>query len=101
MLTHAPSDPNGLWINEAVASALNSRDNGEMRFGFTIELRNQRGVYAFTAGKEEHKLAQTNRDKAEALEARGYSRFATAMREVAEQYEREAERAAERDPFDD
>ena len=101
VLTRAPSDPNGLWIHEAVASALNSRDNGEMRFGFTIELRNQRGVYTFTAGKEELELAQTNRDKAEALEARGYSRFATAIREVAEQYEREAERAAERSPFDD
>ncbi len=101
VLTHAPSDPNGLWIHEAVASALNSRDSGEMRFGFTIELRNQRGVHTFTAGKEERKLAQTNRDKAEALEAKGYSRFATAMREVAEEYEREAEHAAERDPFDD
>ena len=101
VLIHAPPDPNGLWIHESVASALNSRGSGEMRFAFTIELRNQRGVHTFTAGKEERELAQTNRDKAEALETRGYSRFATAMREVAEQYEREAERAAERAPFDD
>ena len=102
VLTHAPSDPNGLWIHEAVASALNGRDNGEMRFAFTIELQNQRGVYTYTAGEEERELAQVNRDKAEVLEARGYSRFATAMREMAEEYERQAEReAAKRDPFDD
>ena len=39
--------------------------------------------------------------KAEALDSKGYTRFATAMREFAEQYEREAEREAKREPFED
>ena len=101
ILTHVPSDPNGLWIHEAVAMVLNGRDKEDMRSGFTTELFNQRGVHGFTAGKEELELAQQNRDKAEDLEAKGFSRFATAMREFANLYERDADREANRDPYDD
>ena len=101
VLTYAPPDPDGLWIHHAVASALNARDAGEMRSGFTTELFNQRGVHGFTAGKEERELAQLNREKAEALEKRSYSRFATAMREFAEIYERQAEHESRRSPFED
>ena len=101
ILTHAPADPNGLWIHEAVATVLNFRDTEEMRSGFTTELFNQRGTYSYTAGRQERELAQLNRDKAEALRSKGYSRFATAMREFAEGYGRQAEREAERDIFHD
>lgn len=101
VLTCAPSDPDGLWIHSAVAAALNFRDTGEMRSGFTTQLYNSRGVHGFTHGREERKLASKNRKKAEALDSKGYTRFATAMREFAEQYEREAEREAKRDPFED
>jgi hypothetical protein len=101
ILTHAPADPDGLWVHEAVATVLNGRDTEEMRSGFTTELFNQRGVYSHTAGREERELAQLNRDRAEALDAKGYSRFAAAMREFAEGYERQAEREAERDIFHD
>ena len=91
VVTHAPPDPDGLWIHEAVASALNARNAAEMRSSYTTEILNQRGVYGFTAGKEERELAQSNREKAEALEKKGYSRFATAMRKIAERYEQQAE----------
>ena len=101
VLTHAPADPNGLWIHEAVALALNHRDTDKMRLGFTTELINQRGAYYHTAGEEERELAQQNREKADALDDKGYSRFATAMRELAKRYEREAEREARSDPFDE
>ena len=96
VLTHAPPDPDGLWIHEAVASALNARNAADMRSGFTTEILNQRGVYWFTAGKEERELAQLNREKAEALEERGYSRFATAMRKIAERYEQQADQESRR-----
>ena len=99
VLTHAPSDPNGLWIHGAVAEALNGKDTGTMRSGFTTELFNQREAHLFTAGKEELELAQKNRDKANALEAKGFSRFATAMREFAHGYEQDAEREANRGPY--
>lgn len=101
ILIYAPKDPNGLWIHRAVASALNERGAEEMRSGFTIELFNQRGVHDFTAGREERELAQQNREKAEALETAGYSRFATAMREFARSYERDAKRDALRSPFEE
>lgn len=101
VLTCAPPDPGGLWIHEAVATVLNYRDTGEMRSGFTTELFNQRGVHGFTHGREERELAKQNREKAEALDAKGFTRFATAMREFAEQYNRQAEREEKRDPFEE
>jgi hypothetical protein len=101
VLTRAPADPGGLWIHETVADLLNQRNTGEMRSGFTTQLFNDRGVHGFTYGEEERKLASDNRERAEALDSKGYTRFATAMREFAEQYERQAEREAKRDPFED
>ena len=96
VLTYAPPDLNGLWIHEGVAEALNGRDTQEMRSGFTTELSNQRGVFTFTAGEEERSLAQQYRTKADALEANGFIRLATAVGELANQYERDANRAANR-----
>ena len=96
VFTHAPKDPNGLWIHEVVAEALNRKGTGVMRSGFTRELFNQRGVHSYTAGREELELAQRYRDKANELENGGFSRFATAMREFARDYERDAEREARR-----
>lgn len=101
VLTCAPSDPDGLWIHSAVAETLNSRDTRVMRSGFTTQLFNNRGVHGFTHGQEERMLANKNRAKAEALDSKGYTRFATAMREFAEQYERDAEREAKRNPLED
>lgn len=101
VLIYAPVDPSGLWIHEAVAAVLNYRDTAEMRSGFTTELFNQRGVHGFTHGKEERELAAKNREKAETLDAKGFTRFGTAMREFAEQYNRHAEREEKRDPFED
>ena len=101
VLTHAPADPNGLWIHETVAEALDRKDAKEMRSGFTTGLFNQRGAHGFTAGEEELKLAQQNLAKAEDLEAKGFSRFATAMREFAHDYERDARFEANRDPYGD
>lgn len=101
VLTHAPPDPNGLWIHEAVATVLNYRDTEDMRSGFTTELFNQRGVHSFTYGEEERELASENRGKAEALNSRGFARFGTAMREFAEQYARQAELEEKRNPYDD
>lgn len=98
VLTCAPPDSDGLWIHNAVATALNDRQAEEMRSGFTTQLFNNRGFYLLTCGQEERKLASENREKAEALDSKGYTRFAAAMREYAGQYERNAEREAKRTP---
>jgi hypothetical protein len=97
----APPDPDGLWIHEAVAAALNGKDAREMREGFTIELLNTRGVHGFSAGKEEEALASKYREKADAVESHGYSRLATALRELASSYDRDAAREKARDPYGD
>jgi hypothetical protein len=101
VLPHVPKDEDGLWIHHIVAQALNAKDAKTMRSGFTTELFNQRGAHVFTVGREELELARINREKAEALEAKRYSRFATAMREFAEGYERDAKREASRDPYEE
>ena len=101
MLVHAPRDPDGLWIHRVIAAALDSRDAGEMRRGFSMGLYNSRGVHGFSGGAEEYGLAAAYKTKAQALSEIGYMRAAEAVREVALGYEREARREATTDVFDD
>jgi hypothetical protein len=98
MLPYAPPDPDGLWIHRAVAEALNAKEAGELRSGFTCGLFNMRSAH-FTSrtGQEELEIAATNREKADSLEQKGFHRFATAIRELADSYERDAKREASRD----
>lgn len=101
VFTHAPADPDGLWIHHSVAKELNAKDAKEIRVGFSVEMWNSRGVYSWTAGREELELAAKYRKKAEEVEACGYHRFADSLKELAASYEREAERNASRDLDDD
>jgi hypothetical protein len=100
VFVYAPQDPDGLWIHEAAASALNAKDAESMRNGFTSELFNRRGVHSWTAGAKELEIAADYRNKAEAVEGRGYHRLATSLRELALSYEHDAKREATRDAFD-
>ncbi len=100
-LIHVPADPDGLWIHRAAAAALNAKDAGDMRDGFRTELFNSRGVHGFSAGQEEHELAKKYRTQADAVEGSGFYRLATTLRELAESYERDAQRQSARDPFED
>ncbi len=101
VLTYAPADPGGLWINRAVAGALNAKDADDMRDGFRTQLFNSRGVHGFTGGDAELGIAATYRSQAEAVEAAGFHRLATTLRELAESYKRDAERESKRDPYED
>lgn len=101
VLTHAPQDPNGLWIHKAVAAVLDEGATGRMRFNFMLALKNQRGVHSFSHGAQERILAQGYREKAEALEMEGFIYFATMMREIADQYDKDAEFDEHRDPFEE
>ena len=101
ILTYAPPDPDGLWVHNAVATILNDRHTGDMRDGFTMALFNQRGMHRFTEGQAERSLACENREKAEALDSKGYTRFAAAMLEFAKQYDRQAEYEAEHNPYEE
>jgi len=93
VLINAPSDPDGLWINRAIASALNDRDAESMREGYRRGTYNSRGAHwVDPTGQAERKLADTFRTKAEAVEDAGYQRFAVTLRVLADGYDREAER---------
>ena len=93
VLIHAPSDPNGLWIHQAVATALNDRDAEDVRNGFRTGTYNSRGAHwVDPTGKPEKELAEQFRRKAEDVENAGFQRFAVTLRGLAESYEREAER---------
>ncbi len=93
VLFYCPADPQGLWIVRAAASALNTRDAVEMRRGFSTEVYNSRKVHwVDPTGKPERELATQWRKKADAVENAGFARFAATLRELAESYDREAER---------
>jgi hypothetical protein len=100
MLPYAPKDSD-LWIARPVAEALNAKDAEKLRSGFTTELFNIRGVFTFTSGAAEKQLAREYKEKAEALEQKGYHRFAASIKQLAKSYERDAAREAKRDPFED
>lgn len=95
-LIHVPSDPGGLWIHRTAAETLNEQDAGDMRDGFRAELFNSRGAHLVDpTGKPERELADKYHMQAEAIEGAGYHRLATTLRELAESYEREAERVTQ------
>jgi hypothetical protein len=96
VLLYCPPDPQGLWIDCSAASALNARDTEEIRSGFRTEVFNSRGVHwVDPTGKPEKDLATQWRGKADALEKAGFARFAATLRELADSYDREAERIVE------
>lgn len=93
VLLYAPADPNGLWIMESVAKALNGRDAEEMRNGFRTEVFNSRGVHwVDPTGKPERELAELWRQRAESVENAGFARFAATLRDLAQSYDRDADR---------
>ena len=95
-LIHSPADgnaPNDLWIHKSIAELLDSSENIHMREGFTNALYNSRGAHIIDpTGAPELQLAGKYSHQADELELYGYSRFAEAMRNLAEQYKYEAAR---------
>ncbi len=91
VLIYAPSDSNGLWINCAVAEALNERDADSMREGFRTEILKSRGIYKVDpTGEPERKLAEKFRNQAKELESNTFHRFADTLRGLAEIYDNKA-----------
>ena len=93
VLFYCPSDPQGLWINQTAADALNARDAEKMRNAFSSEIFNSRGVYTIDpTGESEIQLAQKYRQQADDVENSGCHRLAVTLRELADSYDREADR---------
>lgn len=92
VLIHAPSEED-LWINQAVATALNDREVDAMRDGFRTGIYNARGAHTVDpSGAPERKLAEKYRNQAEAVENKGFHRLAVTLRELADDYDRQAQR---------
>jgi len=102
VLSHAPPDPTGLWIHHGVAAILDDRDADDLRSGFRVQIYNSRGAHwVDPSGSVEHALANDFRLKATAVEATGFHRLGSAVRSIAEGYDREAEQIASRHGQDD
>lgn len=93
VLLYGPADPNGLWVMESLARALNGRDAEEMRNGFRTAVINSRGAHwVDPTGKPERELAELWRQRAESVENAGFVRFAATLRDLANSYDRDADR---------
>ena len=94
ILFYAPSDPDGLWMHRVVLDVLESNESVQIRESFCGEIFNSRGVHwVDPTGKPELELANEWYRKAEDVEIKGHAPlFASALREVAAEYERDAER---------
>jgi len=91
VLIYTPADPDGLWIHRSAAAALNAEDFMEMRNGFRIALFNSRGTHGVDpTGRPERELAAKYRIQAEEIEAAGFHRLSTVLKDLAEDYDREA-----------
>lgn len=91
VLTHAPGDSSGLWINRTIASVLNDRESDDIRKGYRTGMYNSRGMhYVDPTGRQEKELASRYRDKAEEVENVGFQRFAATLRSLADSYNRDA-----------
>jgi hypothetical protein len=93
VLIYAPPDRDGLWIDKTVASELNAIDAEEMRHGYYIGVFNSRGAHHVDpTGAPEKELARKYNERADSVENAGFQRFASTLRDLASNYEREAGR---------
>lgn len=92
VLVFTPEDPSGLWINRSVAETLNEQSFSDLRRGFSTGVFNSRGVHSIDPqGKPELELANNYAEKAKAVDRIGLQRLATTLRDIAEDYTRQAE----------
>jgi hypothetical protein len=93
VLFYSPKDPGGLWIHRDIAEALNGVDADRLRRGFFQEMYNSRGIHwVDPSGKPELGLAEKCRKQANDVENAGFQRLAVTLREMAESYDKDAER---------
>lgn len=75
-----------------IIEELNKAENNELRRGYYLGVVNQRGAHFIDPeGKPELELAKEYRSRANNAELIGYSRYADVLREIADQYSKEAE----------
>ena len=97
VLVYSPPDINGLWIDSVIANALDEEDADDMRKGFILEIYNSRGVYTIDPERaEERSLAEKYRKMGQDSENALFRRFSEALYSIADHYDKEAKKDAER-----
>ncbi|ORU01213.1 hypothetical protein D081_0032 [Anaerovibrio sp. JC8] len=75
----------------AIVKELNLAENDALRRGYYLGIINQRGAhYVDPEGKPELELSEDYNNRANIVEAKGYSRYADILRKIADEYKREA-----------
>jgi uncharacterized cupin superfamily protein len=93
VLVNAPEGSDGLWIHPVIAGAMNVRERASLRDGYSTGVRNSRGFYKVDPeAKPEQELAEKYRQHADEVENVGYQRLATTLRDLADSYDRDAQR---------
>lgn len=93
VLVYCPPDPQGLWIDQAAADALNARDAKTMRDAFSHAIFYPGGTRSVDpTGEEQRQLAQKYRKQADEVENSGFQRLAATLRGLAEDYDSDAKR---------
>ncbi|RUM24411.1 hypothetical protein EFQ99_16640 [Rhizobium vallis] len=102
VLIHAPEDPDGFWVNRAVAEALDESSYEPLRSGYRTGLYNARGAYwVDPTGAPEKALSEKYRVQAESAELEGYFLLAACVRSLSKDYEQQAGSMTERFGPDD
>ncbi len=90
-LLHSPVDPDGLFINHAVAEILHTEEDESIRLGYNNEAINSRGVHCLDpTGAPEFVLEQQYEERAKQIDTLGLFRFAETLRKLAKGYHWEA-----------
>lgn len=91
LLSHAPTDTDGVWPCEPVREAVNELYNSDVKRGITIGRYNSRGAtWRGEGGAQERKLADQYEGWAKACEY-DYPRMAAVLREMVDNYNHDAE----------
>ncbi len=97
VLAHSPPDEDGVWPSRAVRALLETLQNDKIEEGLRTEVHNQRGVTTrglTEGGAQERDLVRKYREEAARLSDE-WPRSAAILREIADDYEREARRSDE------
>lgn len=95
-LAYAPADPDGIWPCTPVRKLIEALRNDDVDQGMVVGVINRRGVHAAGHdGAQERTMAKRFREWCEAVRLK-QPRTGTILRRLAEHYEDEARREAER-----
>lgn len=88
---YSPQDPDGFFINRRIAYYLQNDTAEGVRAGYSMEAFNSRGAHwVDSTGKPEFELEEKYNNMANAADEEGMFRFASTLREIAQNYHNEA-----------